>query len=988
MPELNIIGAKEENRYFPYQSAFRVTRKSFYQAGQDSFTSPPAQNPDMFQALTNVEPVNQGILKRRRGYKLLSKQSPSTPYREGFSFRSESLNLRSIAYTSTGNVLTLNEDGSAGIAALFVPSLTAEFAPRMVLSRNYGYFADGAVGDNLKWDGTSNTGNVTNWGIDINNVSGLVAGPNAPTTVTDTSTSGGTGAQGPLTPSTAVDSFIPDPNGGALPWSVPGADGGLASISIFADSDQEVTGASNYFKASNLGFSIPGGATITGIIGTISLQQSSRGGYSTNSVRLFKASSLVGTDHGTGGTWPFSTTGVTFGTATDLWGTSWTPSDINNSGFGIGVTTAFDIFGKGTSSGYIESITVTVYYTYSGGGTSWTNPNNIKVQDGAVATAIATTSQTSDLQATNFGFSAAGVISGIQVDIKCSTSTGAPTLNPVLSKASAAYGTRKVATVDNTSLGFISFGGPTDLWGGTWSLADVNGAGFGCQFYALNASGSSTFSVDFVRITVYSTVPASSVAISGVGITLISGRVYTIAFQNSVTGHVSHFTPFTASTGALTNQGISITNIPVSLDSQVDSKLILATADGGDTTTLYLLTSIPNATTTYADTTTDGVLLTQPVYQQTNTDGTLHGVANNKRPLAIRFPTKHKGRVFGAIQSTLYFSKNLDEVVTATGTITSKWEEAWPLTNQMDISETAETVQGILSDGETLWIATERCIRRLVGDSPSNFQKPEIEFNEAGLLNMDSWKITFYEGQPVGTLWLTPDFKVMASDFNTYQDVGTPIQDVLNTINPNAVSTIHASFVSKGPADYYMLHIPTGMSTNPDTVCVYSLRSKKWFIWKPTDKVTGSLFFIDSSGAPRWTFSTLAGSLYEWTDSVLQDRVNNTPVKYAVPITTSWLDFGDEGLTKAFNKIIVTTSDPAMTIAVQGAIRDIDLDSGGVTVLAPTTVQQDIFGDLFVPMVAQDGFYKWYQITFNSAASTVADVLDAFDFEIVPSLRM
>src|SRR5882762_7153521 len=129
MPELNIIGAKEKNRYFPYQGALRATRKSFWTAGQDSYTLPPAQNPDLFQLMTNVEPVIQGPLKKRRGYQLLSNQAPSTPYREGYSFRSESLNLKSMVWTSTSNVLALNEDGSANVNTLFTPSLNATFAP-------------------------------------------------------------------------------------------------------------------------------------------------------------------------------------------------------------------------------------------------------------------------------------------------------------------------------------------------------------------------------------------------------------------------------------------------------------------------------------------------------------------------------------------------------------------------------------------------------------------------------------------------------------------------------------------------------------------------------------------------------------------------------------------------------------------------------------------------------------------------------------------
>lgn len=989
MPELNIIGAKEENRYFPYQNAsgggFRVTRKSFYQAGQDSFTQPPAQNPDLFQSLTNIEPILQGTLKRRRGYQLLSPQAPSTPYREGYSFRSEGLGLRSQVWTSTSNVLALNEDGSANVNTLFTPSLNAAFAPRMVLSRDYGYFADGTLTDNLKWDGTQSTGNVTNWGIDINNALGIVTGPNAPGTATDLGNSGNTASQGTNNPTVATNVSAPN-------WNNP--NNIFTSNNTYADQLLNVQTSTGFLRGTGYGFSIPGTATITGITVIIrrwSGQVSGHTGFCIdNGVFLTKAGTQVGTDHSAIGVfWPaFGPSNQTYGSPSDLWGTTWTPTDINNVGFGAQVSA----FNQETNPFFnadpsVDWIGVTVYYTTPTTG-NWTNPNNIKIQDGAVATTTATTSQSSDLQATNFGLTPSGIVTGIQVDIKLSTSSGTPTINPSLTKNSVAYGTRKIATVTNTGLSFITFGSPTDLWGGTWALSDITSANFGAQFYVLAATGSPLVSVDFIRITIYTSVPPPSWTIAGTGITLLSGRVYTLAFQNSITGHVSSVTPFSTSTGPLTNQGIALSALAVSADPQVDSKLILATADGGDTTTLYLLASIPNATTTYSDTTSDSVLLTQNVFQQTNADGSLHGVINNNRPPAFNFPTKHKGRIYGSIKSTLYFSKNLDEVTTSTGTITSKWEEAFPRTNQLDISEASETIQGIMSDGETLWIATERCIRRLIGDSPSNFQKPEIQFNEAGLLNQDCWKVAFAEEQPVGTMWLTPDFKVIFSDFNNYSDVGTRIQNVLNSINPNAVSTIHAAFVAKGPAEYYMLHIPTGSNTSPDTICVFNMKSKQWCIWSPTDQVSGSLYFIDTQGKPRWIFAATLGSLYEWKDTLFLDRVGNTPVSYSSTAQTSWLDFGDEGLTKAFNKIIVTTADLNLTVGVQGAIRDSDFVAGGTVVLLPTTLLAEIFGDLFIPMVGQSGYYKWYQLTFNSPASSAVNLIDAFDFEIMPLMRM
>lgn len=344
--------------------------------------------------------------------------------------------------------------------------------------------------------------------------------------------------------------------------------------------------------------------------------------------------------------------------------------------------------------------------------------------------------------------------------------------------------------------------------------------------------------------------------------------------------------------------------------------------------------------------------------------------------------------VSAASPNALVFSKNLTEVTTSTGTITTKWEEAWPATNQIDVSEFAETIQGLLSDGETLWIGTERCIRRLVGDSPSNFQDPEIQFNEAGLLNQDVCKIVYAESQPVGAMWMTPDFKVMFSDFNTYSNVGTPIQDVLNGITTTAVSTVHACFVTQGAANWYMLYIPTGGASTPNTVCVFNLGTKTWSIWSPTDLVNASLFFFDANGTPKWTFSTALGSLYFWDSTVLQDRVNNTPQSYAVTITTSWLDFGDSVLRKSMQQLITGTDDGTLTVTIRAANTDADFLLGGITILPTTAVKPGPLGDLFVPLASAVTKYRWYKFILQSPPSTVQDVLVNYSIEATPILRL
>src|SRR5260370_41447676 len=94
MAETRIVSTKEENKYYPFVGLFHLVRNSFYTAGQDSYTQPPAQNPDMFELLTNVEPVTRGILERRRGYTLFSSQTPANPFQRSYSYLNDSLSLR------------------------------------------------------------------------------------------------------------------------------------------------------------------------------------------------------------------------------------------------------------------------------------------------------------------------------------------------------------------------------------------------------------------------------------------------------------------------------------------------------------------------------------------------------------------------------------------------------------------------------------------------------------------------------------------------------------------------------------------------------------------------------------------------------------------------------------------------------------------------------------------------------------------------------
>ena len=481
------------------------------------------------------------------------------------------------------------------------------------------------------------------------------------------------------------------------------------------------------------------------------------------------------------------------------------------------------------------------------------------------------------------------------------------------------------------------------------------------------------------------TAPSVGAPIGGGSITLVDGRNYFLVFENPITGHFSDLSPVSASTGPITSKNIPLSNLAVSTDSQVTKKRLLGTLDGGDQTTLYQLAQLDNSTTTYTDSTSDSVLVTNNIFLNTDDFGVEHGVSNNDPPPpGLTFITKHRGRLYGLLNETLYFTKALDEVLSSTGTVCGRWEECWPPTNTLDASSVTETGRGILSDGNTLYIGTERHIWRLDGDGPQNFSKPEVIFNEVGIMNQDCWQVVFAEGKPVGMIWLTPDLRVILSNFSEYHDIGTPIQDVLNTINLSASANIWGAFFSKGTYDIYILAIPTGGNTDPDTLCIYDLRSQRWVgTWTPTDKLTAGLFNINLSGVTQWLVGASTGKVYQFISTATQDRVNDTPVSFTSQAKTGWLHLGSPNHRKALNEMEVFTNDPAITVSVEGAttIPQALTSPNSVVSSAPLVISQR--GQYKIYLAGSTSKDRNYRLTFTST-STEPDFLQGFILESVP----
>ncbi len=197
------------------------------------------------------------------------------------------------------------------------------------------------------------------------------------------------------TASTASDTVI----SGGITWNNPNngktADG-LNATSASTLNNIKVT---DYLKLTGFNFSIPSWATIISIKVEIKKSRGSSGSGNIvdSQVKIVKNNVIGGTaninkfDGST--SWPSVNTYVAY--ASDLWGETWTPTDINSSIFGVAISATGSSGGSRTAQ--IDNVQITITYTrqfYVLDTTTPTNPtfigalgsNNISTAINAVAT--------------------------------------------------------------------------------------------------------------------------------------------------------------------------------------------------------------------------------------------------------------------------------------------------------------------------------------------------------------------------------------------------------------------------------------------------------------------------------------------------------------------------------------------------------------------------------------------------------------------------
>ena len=151
---------------------------------------------------------------------------------------------------------------------------------------------------------------------------------------------------------------------GAVAWANPG--NAVTHDGVRATATLTSTQISHYLKATNFGFAIPSTATIVGVVAEITATGAPAYAIDDNSVKLVKAGTVQGSDRNRGDLlWSYTEVWRSYGSDSDLWGSTLAASDINNSGFGVAISV---IANQGVAAvASVDAVRITVYYTLASG---------------------------------------------------------------------------------------------------------------------------------------------------------------------------------------------------------------------------------------------------------------------------------------------------------------------------------------------------------------------------------------------------------------------------------------------------------------------------------------------------------------------------------------------------------------------------------------------------------------------------------------------
>lgn len=146
------------------------------------------------------------------------------------------------------------------------------------------------------------------------------------------------------------------------------ATGWTSSTNVFASDNARASSVvaagaqSPNLDVTGYGFSIPAGSRIDGITAVIERSASASGSLDDFDVYLLKNGAPTGSDKAVSSTYYPTTDGNrTYGSSSDLWGTTWTVNDVNASNFGLRLKVDSDVGSSVTA--YVDYVSITISYT-------------------------------------------------------------------------------------------------------------------------------------------------------------------------------------------------------------------------------------------------------------------------------------------------------------------------------------------------------------------------------------------------------------------------------------------------------------------------------------------------------------------------------------------------------------------------------------------------------------------------------------------------
>jgi hypothetical protein len=149
---------------------------------------------------------------------------------------------------------------------------------------------------------------------------------------------------------------------GTVAWTSPG--NAFSDNAVYASASVDGT-TTNYIVCTNYGFSIPTGSTIDGIVVAVERKSNStgNGGSQDAAMRAVKGGIIGTTDRSTTTTYTTSDVSENHGSSTDLWGTTWSVTDINASNFGAAFAAQKANAAGSAHTVTVDVITITVHYS-------------------------------------------------------------------------------------------------------------------------------------------------------------------------------------------------------------------------------------------------------------------------------------------------------------------------------------------------------------------------------------------------------------------------------------------------------------------------------------------------------------------------------------------------------------------------------------------------------------------------------------------------